>query len=89
MKEVLPYVSLKYFVSGKYVVRLFWLGVWRKIYVDDTLPLDISGNVLLPSLKVLPLYIPTGSEEVHIEKPSKGKARGGTAACQHYKYYIV
>uniref|UniRef100_A0A1I8FA63 Calpain catalytic domain-containing protein n=1 Tax=Macrostomum lignano TaxID=282301 RepID=A0A1I8FA63_9PLAT len=33
---------------GKYVVRLFWLGQWRKIYVDDSLPLDENDNILLP-----------------------------------------
>ncbi|XP_030759085.1 androglobin-like [Sitophilus oryzae] len=36
--------------SGKYVVRLFWMGSWRKIYVDDYLPLDKSENLLLPTL---------------------------------------
>lgn len=26
--------------SGKYIVRLFWLGSWRKVYTDDKLPLN-------------------------------------------------
>ncbi|KAF5284683.1 hypothetical protein FQR65_LT13459 [Abscondita terminalis] len=35
--------------KGKYIVRLFWMGSWRKIIVDDTIP--VSNNlVLLPSL---------------------------------------
>lgn len=35
------------------MVRLYWMGCWRKIIVDDFLPVDVKGNVLLPSL-VLP-----------------------------------
>ncbi|XP_063712017.1 androglobin-like isoform X5 [Symsagittifera roscoffensis] len=34
---------------GKYVVRLFWMGCWRKIYVDDSLPFDQHNNILLPT----------------------------------------
>ncbi|KAK4881109.1 hypothetical protein RN001_004428 [Aquatica leii] len=34
---------------GKYVVRLFWMGCWRKITIDDTLPIG-HNYVLLPSL---------------------------------------
>ncbi|KAJ8974230.1 hypothetical protein NQ317_003918 [Molorchus minor] len=37
---------------GKYIVRLFWLGAWRKIYVDDLLPVDMLNHVLLPSLEL-------------------------------------
>lgn len=36
---------------GKYIVRLHWLGSWRKIYVDDKLPLDKDNNILLPGFK--------------------------------------
>ncbi|XP_046391489.1 uncharacterized protein LOC124159609 [Ischnura elegans] len=35
--------------SGKYVVRLYYLGCWRKIIVDDTLPFDSKGKMLLPA----------------------------------------
>ncbi|XP_067900614.1 androglobin [Heterodontus francisci] len=34
---------------GKYVVRLYWMGCWRKITLDDTMPFDKNGNLLLPS----------------------------------------
>ncbi|XP_078413679.1 androglobin-like [Cetorhinus maximus] len=34
---------------GKYVVRLYWMGCWRKITVDDTMPFDKNDNLLLPS----------------------------------------
>uniref|UniRef100_UPI00398E3939 androglobin isoform X2 n=1 Tax=Pristiophorus japonicus TaxID=55135 RepID=UPI00398E3939 len=34
---------------GKYVVRLYWMGCWRKITLDDTMPFDKNDNLLLPS----------------------------------------
>nr|CAD7445160.1 unnamed protein product [Timema bartmani] len=34
--------------SGKYVVRLYYLGCWRKLVVDDRVPVDLEGNILLP-----------------------------------------
>ncbi|XP_043855514.1 androglobin [Dromiciops gliroides] len=34
---------------GKYVVKLYWMGCWRKITVDDTLPFDEENRLLLPS----------------------------------------
>ncbi|TDH00464.1 hypothetical protein EPR50_G00188540 [Perca flavescens] len=33
---------------GKYVVRLYWMGCWRKITVDDSMPFDEENNLLLP-----------------------------------------
>ncbi|XP_050293996.1 androglobin-like [Anthonomus grandis grandis] len=42
--------SAVYNSAGKYVVRLFWLGTWRKVYVDDKLPLDDDNKLLLPTL---------------------------------------
>ncbi|XP_045476318.1 androglobin-like isoform X4 [Harmonia axyridis] len=40
--------------TGKYFVRLFWLGAWRKVVIDDYLPVDVTGHVLLPSLHIPP-----------------------------------
>uniref|UniRef100_H2ZJY1 Calpain catalytic domain-containing protein n=1 Tax=Ciona savignyi TaxID=51511 RepID=H2ZJY1_CIOSA len=34
---------------GKYVVRLFWMGHWRKIVVDDQIPFDANDQILLPT----------------------------------------
>ncbi|XP_068433477.1 androglobin isoform X3 [Clinocottus analis] len=34
---------------GKYVVRLYWMGCWRKITVDDLMPFDEENNLLLPA----------------------------------------
>jgi hypothetical protein len=35
--------------SGKYCVRLFVGGAWRKVYVDDKIPLRADGSVALAS----------------------------------------
>ncbi|CAF0997935.1 unnamed protein product [Didymodactylos carnosus] len=42
-----PFVT-PYNPAGKYVVRLFFLGCWRKIIVDDTIPFDSKNRPLLP-----------------------------------------
>ncbi|XP_037541083.1 androglobin [Nematolebias whitei] len=34
---------------GKYAVRLYWMGSWRKITVDDSLPFDNRNKLLLPA----------------------------------------
>ncbi|XP_068580725.1 androglobin isoform X1 [Cebidichthys violaceus] len=34
---------------GKYVVRLYWMGCWRKVTVDDSMPFDEENNLLLPA----------------------------------------
>nr|XP_019953171.1 PREDICTED: androglobin [Paralichthys olivaceus] len=34
---------------GKYLVKLHWMGTWRKITVDDCMPFDEENNLLLPA----------------------------------------
>ncbi|XP_006797304.1 androglobin [Neolamprologus brichardi] len=34
---------------GKYIIRLYWMGCWRKILVDDFMPFDEDNNLLLPA----------------------------------------
>ncbi|NXX80560.1 ADGB protein, partial [Urocolius indicus] len=34
---------------GKYIVKLYWMGCWRKIVVDDTMPFNEEDNLLLPA----------------------------------------
>uniref|UniRef100_UPI003AB0B0BB androglobin n=1 Tax=Centroberyx gerrardi TaxID=166262 RepID=UPI003AB0B0BB len=38
-----------YNLYGKYVVRLYWMGCWRKVTVDDAMPFDKENNLLLPA----------------------------------------
>ncbi|KAG8227940.1 hypothetical protein J437_LFUL008752 [Ladona fulva] len=33
---------------GKYVIRLYYLGCWRKFLIDDLLPVDYHGRIMLP-----------------------------------------
>ncbi|TPP59037.1 Androglobin [Fasciola gigantica] len=33
---------------GKYLVRLFWMGCWRKVVVDDLIPFGDDNQILLP-----------------------------------------
>ncbi|XP_071819104.1 androglobin-like isoform X13 [Apostichopus japonicus] len=39
----------QYNPHGKYIIKLYWLGCWRKIIVDDSIPFDDSGRILLPT----------------------------------------
>ncbi|KAG7239189.1 hypothetical protein INR49_029940 [Caranx melampygus] len=34
---------------GKYLVKLYWMGCWRKITIDDYMPFDEENNLLLPA----------------------------------------
>ncbi|CAL7940379.1 unnamed protein product [Xylocopa violacea] len=34
--------------NGKYIVRLYFLGAWRRIVVDDTIPVNAEKTPLLP-----------------------------------------
>ncbi|XP_020666074.3 androglobin isoform X1 [Pogona vitticeps] len=34
---------------GKYIVKLYWMGCWRKIIVDDAIPCNEDNSMLLPA----------------------------------------
>ncbi|KAJ3405384.1 hypothetical protein HDU80_001467, partial [Chytriomyces hyalinus] len=34
--------------TGRYAVKLFWLGCWRKVIVDDRIPVDDQNRPLVP-----------------------------------------
>ncbi|ORZ34505.1 hypothetical protein BCR44DRAFT_1436328 [Catenaria anguillulae PL171] len=44
--------SPMYNPAGKYAVKLWWCGAWRKILVDDKIPVDEKGEPLLPTSPV-------------------------------------
>eukprot|EP00041_Stephanoeca_diplocostata_P035875 m.1281302 g.1281302 ORF g.1281302 m.1281302 type:complete len:1548 (-) comp24770_c0_seq1:193-4836(-) len=37
-----------YNTGGKYIVKLFWLHAWRRVVVDDLIPVAVDGRWLLP-----------------------------------------
>ena len=37
---------------GKYVVRLYFMGTWRKIIIDDLMPVDEKGILLMPQTSI-------------------------------------
>lgn len=40
-----------YHSYGKYILRLYYLGAWRKFTVDDLVPCDTNGECMLPLTK--------------------------------------
>lgn len=68
-----------HYIVGKYVVRLFWMGTWRKIYVDDFLPLDQFDNVLLPTFQAPETSFKEKAQTTTVEnKPTKSKPGKGS-----------
>lgn len=81
------YLNCRFCITGKYVVRLFWLGAWRKVYVDDYLPIDKSGNILLPTLD-LPKSIPISDLNETVAKSSKMTGKPKKGKFKNYDHII-
>jgi hypothetical protein len=43
---------------GKYCVKIFWLGLWRKVTVDDLMPFNKGNEMLLPMTRSHELWLP-------------------------------
>jgi hypothetical protein len=43
-KDSLPIMN----ASGKYIVKLFFMNAWRRVVVDDKVPVDSNGRVMIP-----------------------------------------
>ncbi|XP_022919315.2 androglobin-like [Onthophagus taurus] len=69
----------KYNKNGKYVVRLFWMGFWRKVIVDDSVPVDSEGKPLLPMYPFTrpppPPKPPPGKDPKDAKDSKKGKGK--------------
>jgi hypothetical protein len=37
---------------GKYAVRIYFMGAWRKVIIDDLIPIDENGLILLPQTAI-------------------------------------
>eukprot|EP00047_Mylnosiga_fluctuans_P023532 m.139634 g.139634 ORF g.139634 m.139634 type:complete len:1418 (-) comp9618_c0_seq2:233-4486(-) len=48
--QIYPQVDGKPIISptGRYIVKLFWMGAWRRVLVDDRVPVNEEGCILLP-----------------------------------------
>ncbi|KAM4713127.1 androglobin [Anableps anableps] len=59
---------------GKYVIKLYWMGSWRKITVDDSMPFDEENNLLLPAStchsELWPMLLAKGLIKVACTNPS-------------------
>ncbi|XP_072558991.1 androglobin isoform X2 [Paramormyrops kingsleyae] len=64
---------------GKYVIRLFWMGCWRKITVDDLLPFDEENRMLLPAstvhFELWPMLLAKGIIKLANTEVGPGQAR--------------
>lgn len=61
---------IKIYNTGCYLVRLYYVGAWRCVWVSDQVPIDANESPLLP-------FAPSFSQ--NSVKPEKGKQAPATA----------
>ncbi|KAJ8315589.1 hypothetical protein KUTeg_007739 [Tegillarca granosa] len=70
---------------GKYAVRLYWMGCWRKIIVDDQMPFDDNDQLLLPATshqhELWPMLLTKGLIKIASLEYSGGSASSEFGDC--------
>ncbi|KAI0237423.1 Androglobin, partial [Lamellibrachia satsuma] len=73
---------------GKYAIRLYWLGCWRKIIIDDTIPYNDSDQMLLPATtrphELWPMLLTKA-----LVKVASLDYNGGNNACEFGDFSVI
>ncbi|XP_048577844.1 androglobin isoform X3 [Nematostella vectensis] len=74
--------------GGKYCVKVYWMGAWRKVTVDDWMPFDEEGKMLLPASpnehELWPMFL----SKALIKVASLDYA-GGSTSCEIGDFTVV
>ncbi|XP_064627067.1 androglobin-like isoform X5 [Lineus longissimus] len=78
----------QYNPHGKYVVRLYWMGCWRKIIVDDMIPFDDNDQMLLPATSLQHELWPMLLTKALIKIASLDY-NGGSSSCEFGDFSVI
>ncbi|XP_028410021.1 androglobin-like isoform X2 [Dendronephthya gigantea] len=77
-----------YNTGGKYAVKVYWMGCWRKVTIDDWMPFNSDGELLLPSCKrsneLWPMLLAKA-----LLKVASLDYHGGEASCEFGDFSVV
>jgi hypothetical protein len=73
---------------GKYAVKLFFMGCWRKVIVDDTMPFDQNGNLLLPATNLQHELWPMLLTKALLKVAALDYSAGGTT-CEFGDFSVI